>query len=602
MVDVNILYKMAGIRQPVPISTKKNCIAAQTKGSGAKAMNRYQKTAEKPSQNPKTPEGRLDKLQSKVDSSIDQYITREYNDAELLLVPQDLQTSDPSLLSEIKSGHFGLDGMFVEVGEGRASVFASPDADDSFNRVLLGFGWLRDMSARGDFNAQIETQQLVFEWIEEFSQAEGISCEPQVMASRITSFLSNSPLILRGIRKKRTRLFMRTLVQQIEQLYLQLNETPKGLPRLDVLSALVRAGLCLSRHEKLLLEATPLLLRELKEQVLPDGSHCSRNPGALLHILFEILPLKQCYTGRGKDVPEELDNAISAMIEMIRFFRMGDSSLARFNGHSTTPTNALATLLVQVGQQSESAISAPQIAPDSGYCRLQDGPLVLLCDVGSPPPVNIDARAHAGCLSIELSVRHFALVVNAGAYMGEDETWRHYSRSTRAHSTLTVDNHSSGGFLDNGHLLGPHDVLISKIGPLALKASHKGYESHFGLTHHRTCVLSHEGLRLSGTDRLKRTSHDKSAADNVQFQIRFHLHPFIELAESDGDNLLLTLPDGEIWRFTARGAKISVEDSIYLAYRSGPKAIHQIILEGDAGTAPKVSWIFEQYRERPAPS
>lgn len=569
-------------------------------------MNRYQKAAEKilgkQLEKPKLLDGRLGKLQTRVDRSIDQYITRDYADAELLFEPQDLQTRDPSLLCEINSGHFGLDGMYVDIGEGQPSVFASPDADDGFKRALFGFGWLRDLSAREDFDAQLETQRLVFEWIENFLQTGGINCQPQVMARRIISFLSNSKFILRGIRKNRNRLFIRTLAQQIDLLYFQLEDTPSGLPRLDVLSALVMAGLCLSRQEKLLTQVTPLLLAELKKQVLPDGSHCSRNPGALLHILFEILPLKQCFTGCGKEVPQELDNAISAMIEMIRFFRMGDSSLARFNGHSSTPTNALATLLAQVGQKSVNDIKAPQIAPDSGYCRMHDGPLVLLCDVGSPPPLHIDAKAHAGCLSIELSVRHFALVVNAGAFMGEDENWQSYARSTRAHSTLTIDDHSSGGFLNNGHLLGPHDVQVGETGPLALKASHKGYESHFGLTHYRSCTLSHEGMRLSGIDRLKRTGHDKSAANNARFQIRFHLHPFIELSQSDEDNLLLTLPDGEIWRFTASGARISMEDSVYLAYRGGPKAIHQITLEGDAGAEPEVRWIFEQYRERPEPT
>ncbi len=581
-------------------------------GSGEKAgagqMDRYQKSPDAESRDTETQGGpkkkrkrRFDRLQTRVDRSLDQYVRREHDDVELLLVPKDLKTSDPSLLEEIRAGHFGLDGMFVEVGEGRPSVFAHPDADEGFNRALFSFGWLRDLSARGDYEARIEAQRLVFEWIYNHSADEGVGAEPLIIGRRIRSFLSNSPLILRGVRKQRTRRFMKSLSQQVDLLYFKLHKTPKGLPRLDVLGTLVMAALCLSKREGLLTEAVRLLQKELDEQVLPDGSHCSRNPGALLHILFEILPLKQCFRGRGKQVPEKLDIAITAMMEMIRFFRMGDSSLARFNGHSVTPTNTLATLLVQDGGQNDIVGNAPLVAPDSGYCRLQDGPSLLLADLGTPPPINIDAEAHAGCLSIEMSVRHFALIVNTGAFLGEDENWRRYARSTRAHSTLTIDNHSSGGFLDNGHLLGPRDVLISETGPRGFKASHKGYESRFGLTHHRSCTLSHGGLRLSGTDRLKRTGpdRDRTVLDNVLFHIRFHLHPFIELARSNEDNLLLTLPDGEVWRFTASGADISIEDSVYLAYRGGPKPIHQITLEGRADAEPEVNWIFEQYRERP---
>jgi uncharacterized heparinase superfamily protein len=535
----------------------------------------------------------LEMWQKKMDRSIDQYIRRDLDDAELLFVPDDLHTCDPSLMSEISSGHFGLDGMFVEVGEHKPLIFETGEADDSFHRVLHGFGWLRDLRAREDHESHLEAQRLVFEWIKCCSQQEGIAYEPEVIARRIMSFLSNSSFILMGVSKKKNWRFRRILSQQIAVLHYKLREVPNGLPRLGVLGALVMAGLCLSKHDKLLKEVTPLLLDELDQQILDDGGHWSRNPGALLEILFEIIPLKQCFKRRGQSIPKELDKTITRMIAMIRFFRMGDSSLGRFNGQSATPTNTLATLLVQ--EHSQTGMS-PEFVPDSRYCRLHDGPMTVLCDVGSPPPVNIFARAHAGCLSFEMSIRHFAFVVNSGAFMGDDEKWQSYARSTRAHSTLTIDNHSSGGFLENGHLLGPDQVMVEETKPLFFKACHGGYEELFGLRHHRTCRISYKGLRLEGTDCLKGQCRP---GKDVLFHIRFHLHPFIKLAKSDEDNLLLTLPDGEIWRFTAKGAGINMDDSIYLAYRRGPEAAHQIVLVGAARPDTKVSWVFEQYRPRP---
>ncbi len=554
-------------------------------------MDRYQKEQE-------DVEGEGTRL-ARLKTGIRHYTGIDQQNAELLFVPEDLQTADPSLLGEIQSGHFGLDGIFLEVGEGLPSIFEHPEADEGFNRALFGFGWLRDLEARGDFEAQLAAQKLVYEWIYNFSERGGIGDEPRVLARRILSFLSHSPFVLRGVRRQRSGRFKRMLASQIHLLSTRLDQAPEGLPRLDVLSTLVMAGLCLSQHEQLLSDTIPLLLHELEQQVLEDGGHCSRNPGALLHILFGILPLKRCFEGRGKEVPKELLRAVDAMIAMTRFLRMGDSSLARFNGHSVTPTNALATLLTHYSSPEDHLKKSPQIAIGSGYYRLQAGPSILICDVGSPPPVSIDARAHAGCLSFELSVRHFALVVNAGAFMEEDEEWQRYARSTRAHSTLTIDNHSSGGFLNNGHLIGPHEVLVEETGPLSLKAAHKGYESRFGFTHFRSCTLSPDGLRLAGRDRLEKTGQEATQAGDLSFQIRFHLHPFIELAISNATNLLLTLPDGEIWRFTARGARLSVEDSVYLAYRGGPEVIHQITLEGPVGEGADVNWTFEQYSPRP---
>ena len=530
-------------------------------------------------------------LQHKIDYTIDRFSGTGVDTPELLLVPHDLLTSDPSLMSEINSGHFGLDGMFVELEEGGASIFEHPDTDDSYNRILHGFSWLRDLRARDDFEAQQEAQRLVFKWMGLVWQPEDIAYEPEVLARRITSLLSNSSFVLRGVRKDRTRRYMRTLLQQVVELHSKLGETPGGLSRLRVLSALVMAGLCLSRQNDRLAEVTPLLMEELGEQIYPDGGHCSRNPAAILHILFEILPLRQGFISRGKDVPPELDKAIRRMLPMIRFFRLGDSSLARFNGASTTPTDALATLLAY----DERNRPFDAHAKDSGYTRIQEGPVTILCDVGAPPSLSGARLAHAGCLSFEMTVRHVPLIVNSGAYQGEDRRWRQFARSTQAHSTLVLDDYSSGSFDEKGRLTGPTQINIDRADLSGLDAIHHGYERQFGLLHRRQMILSHEGLRLEGVDSLEGVGH----AGEAPLSIRFHLHPRIELARSDEDNLLMTLPDGEIWRFHAKGAHMEMDDSVYLAYRRGPQPAHQIVLQGKARAGMRVDWLFEQYRARP---
>ena len=67
------------------------------------------------------------------------------------------------------------------------------------------------------------------------------------------------------------------------------------------------------------------------------------------------------------------------MLPMIRFFRLGDSSLARFNGTSTTPTDALAVLLAY----DERNRPFDAFAKDSAYARLQEEGTTLLGDVGA---------------------------------------------------------------------------------------------------------------------------------------------------------------------------------------------------------------------------
>ncbi len=565
-------------------------------------MDRYQKTLDdvqggapqKPAKKKKRLPGRLGQLQTRFDQAVDRYVRQEIDNAEIMLVPKDLKTCDPSLLGEIKSGQFGLDGIFQEVGEGHPNIFEHPDADDRFNRKLLSFGWLRDLRARGDLEARLEAQKLVFDWIDHYAAGqEGVGYEPEIIANRIRALLANSSFVLKAVGQNKAWKFANFVASEIDRLNIKMMGTPQGLPRLHVLSALVMAGLCLSRQEKLLRHVEPLFVLELDRQVLPDGGHCSRNPAALYELLFDIIPLRKCFKGRGREVPVQLDNAIMRMLPMIRFFRLGDSSLARFNGAKTTPTDALAVVLAYDDRNRPF----DAYAKDSAYVRLQEEGITLLCDVGKPPPNYAVKDTHAGCLSFEMTIRHLAVVVNSGAFQGEDEKWRRYARSTIAHSTLSIDDHSSGGFDQKGHLSGPYNVEVERADLSGLNACHHGYEKQFGLVHARQLVLSDNGRCLSGIDRLS----GPGGAENSQYHIRFHLHPLIDVTPDEDGRLLLTLPDGEIWQFTANGAQVELADSVYLAYRGGPKAAHQIVLSGTARAGANISWMFEQYRARPAP-
>ena len=72
-------------------------------------------------------------------------------------------------------------------------------------------------------------------------------------------------------------------------------------------------------------------------QILPDGGHISRNPGALIELLVDLLPLRTAFTARNIAPPPALLNAIDRMMPMLRFFRHGDGNFALFNGMGPTP-------------------------------------------------------------------------------------------------------------------------------------------------------------------------------------------------------------------------------------------------------------------------
>src|SRR5262249_57384390 len=118
-----------------------------------------------------------------------------------------------------------------------------------------------------------------------------------------------------------------------------------GLPRLQGLIALTYASLCMKGQMRTAKSATRRLVHELERQILPDGGHISRNPGVLIELLLDLLPLRQAYASNNIPPPPALLNAIDRMMPMLRFFRHGDGNFALFNGMGPTSADLLAAVL-----------------------------------------------------------------------------------------------------------------------------------------------------------------------------------------------------------------------------------------------------------------
>jgi uncharacterized heparinase superfamily protein len=111
------------------------------------------------------------------------------------------------------------------------------------------------------------------------------------------------------------------------------------------------------------------LIDELRTQILPDGGHISRNPGTLIELLADLLPLRQLFSARQLQPPQALNNAIDRVMPMLRFFRHGDGNFAQFNGMGPTPVDLLATVLAY----DDARASPVSNAPHSGYQRIEAG-------------------------------------------------------------------------------------------------------------------------------------------------------------------------------------------------------------------------------------
>lgn len=524
----------------------------------------------------------------------------------LLLAPQDIRTSDPTIANEIYSGHFSLAGQTAVIEAG--SPFTAQPPSSEWQRALLGFGWLRHLRATNTALARSQARGLVDDWIATQGNWSSCSFDPTITARRIMAWLCHSPLILDGADRAYYRRFMRSLNKQIRYLRHAAMLTPDGLPRLQAVIALNYAGLCIAGLSRLQRQAAQWLDDELVRQILPDGGHISRNPDVIVELLLDLLPLRQTFTAREIPPPSALLNAIDRMMPMIRFFRHGDGSFALFNGMGASPADAIATVLAY-----DDAFGKPiGNASHSGYQRIAAGQALVIMDTGRPPPPSVAGEAHAGCLAFEFSTGRNRIIINCGKPATTGRAWRQASRVTAAHSTATLDESSSSRFISTELLQrligaplvgGPAHVTLQRhtdASGCRIRARHDGYRERLGITHERHLSLSGDGHQLSGEDIFDAGGGHADCA----YAIRFHLHPDVRVSPVEsGRGFLLTLMNRETWAFAVEGAPCAVEESVYLPDPDGPRRAEQIVIYGRAGHQPRVSWTLAQVRaaREPAP-
>ena len=532
---------------------------------------------------------------------------RAHTPERLLIAPQDIRTADPTVAEDIYAGYYAMGGKIVNA-HGR-SPFEIESPSPSWSAALAGFGWLRHLRAADTALARSNARALVDDWI----AIAGIPDDspgwrPPIAARRLLSWLSQSPLILDGADRGFYRRFMRALGRHSAYLQSALSEGMRGEQRLVAIIALAELGLCAADLAALQRTATRLLEQEIDGQMLPDGGHLGRSPQTLIDLLLDLLPLRQAFAARGADAPQPLLNAIDRMTPMLRLFRHANGEVALFNGMGVTQPDAVATVLAYDDVRAKPIVNAPS----SGYQRLEGVDCVLVMDTGRPPPPRFSMRAHAGALSFELSSGAHRLVVNCGAPDTARSDLREAARASAAHSTLVIDDLSSCRFASHAGLdrwlrgqivAGPSHVEARRIEDSAattLEASHDGYKKRFGLVHARRLRLLKDGSMLAGEDTLEAAGPRRPELEEVEFAVRFHLHPataaMLGEAAQDVD---LTLADGQIWRFRTDGQAVAIEESIFFAGPNGPRPSLQLVIRRRLGESTSVSWSFER-RATPA--
>lgn len=525
----------------------------------------------------------------------------------LVLAAPDLHTADPTIAQDIYAGIFHFAGRTAHISD--TNVFRTQPPSSEWQRELDSFRWLLHLHAARDAVSATNAQVLIRDWIEvNRGIASGPAWEIETTGWRLISWLCHSVLIVENTDYDAYWRFLRSIGQHVRFLRKTVGQAPDGMPRLLGHVALAYAAVCVEGKKFSKRGIWKNLNSELDHQILPDGGHISRNPALLPEILALLLPLRQSLAKLGEAPSAELISAIDRLSTGIRFYRMGDGAIARFNGVTVTPSDLVTTVL----RYDDTLGEAPQNAGHSGFQRMATNGTVLVMDTGRPVRGELSVYAHAGCLSFEMSSDRAPVIVNCGVPPSGNADAFMAGRSTAAHSTLTLNDSSScrfkldgvmGRYLENRVISGPGRVDCERKdvnGDKSVTATHDGYLRSYGLLHERAVTLSADGMTVMGMDRIvppgkrgaRRPGKDK-------FAIRFHLHPSVSASKSsDGRSVLLSCASGIRWQFTCIDAEPQLEESIFFAVSAGGRRTRQIVLYGAASNKSEIRWILENRSQR----
>lgn len=490
---------------------------------------------------------------------------------------------------QLVSGHFLMAGRLIEAPG--ASLWDLAPADAAFVAEAQGYAWLDDLAALGDFTARKRAQDWTWDWIARYAQGRGPGWSPDLTGRRLIRWINHAIFLLNGRTPAQSQAFFAALSVQVEFLAIRWPAAAPGLPRFEALTGLIYAGLALGGLNHHAGAAAAALAEECATQIDAQGGIPSRNPEDLLDVLTLLTWAAQALAEAGRAVPPAHAAAIARIAPCLRALRHADGGLARFHGGGRGAEGRLDMALAAAGTPA-----AAPTGPAMGYLRLAAGRTTILIDAADPPGGAAGRSAHASTLAFELTSGRRPLVVSCGSGVAFGGAWARAGRASVSHSVLALEGYSSSRL---GH--GGGDALAERAhvvmarplrtdGGQGYALAHDGWSRTHGLTHARQVILSPDGRRVTGEDRLSATTPAEQAllaavlarhAEPLRLAVRFHLHPDVEASlDLGGTAVSLVLKSGEIWVFRPTDPCIlALEPSVYLERgRLKPRAARQIVL------------------------
>ena len=466
------------------------------------------------------------------------------------------------------------------------NIWENSQSDNNKYSKLNNFYWLFSI----DLKSSTEITQLIIEkWIDKNNLYNSKNWQIDTLSKRIISWIANSKLTYDDGDVKYKHKFNFSVNKQINHLINEINKSDSADDKLLGCSAIILTGLSYE-NEKFLNYGLDLLKKIIIQSFNDEYFPRTRSIRQLTFYLKYFVLVRELLKESFNDIPDYLDEIIFYLGKSFSLFSNLNQSLL-FNGNhenDLTDFNEYLSLHKYKFDSKNSEIG--------GYAVLKNKNYILAMDIGSSPTKKFSNNYQSGALSFEFVYKGKKLICNCGYFQDYKNKLNLVSKSTAAHSTLVIDNHSSCSFgnndnykrIENGLKINDKNI-VSEQNYWSVKASHNGYLKKFGIIHERSLKFYSGDNKLIGKDKI----FSKEGLVQRSFDIRFHMMPNVKITKTLDTKTVLIEIENSGWKFSTDCETINIESGIYFGNKNLTIENQNICISGEIKNIEhEIKWEF----------
>ena len=453
---------------------------------------------------------------------------------------------------------------------------------------LNNFYWLFSIDLKSSTKI---TQSIIERWIDKNESYNTINWQIDTLSKRIISWIANSKLSYENGDIKYKNKFNLSVNKQVNHLINEITKSKLVDDKLLGCAAIIITGLAYE-NQKFLKYGLDLLKKIILNSFDNDYFPKTRSIRQLNFYLKYFVLVRELLKESFNEIPDYLDEIIFYLGKSYSTFSDLKQSLL-FNGNHHNDLAEFNRYLSHHKYKFES-----DNKETGGYAILKNKNYILAMDIGSSPPKKFSNNYQSGVLSFEFFYKGSKLISNSGYFQEYNNKFNIISKSTAAHSSLIVDNHSSCSFkrtdkykiLENG--LKTYDKkIVHEKDYWLIQASHNGYLKKYGIIHERSIEFIVDKKKLVGKDKII----SKKGLSSKKFDIRFHMMPGIKLTKTLDNKTILIEIENSGWRFTSDCETFNIESGLYFGNKNLTSENQNICISGEIKKEiQELKWEFEK--------